>query len=331
MCRLSIIVPVYNVEKYLQKCLNNLLLQDIPKEEYEIIVVNDGSTDNSSAIADKYVAGNQNIHLIIQENQGLGGARNTGIKHANGNYIMFVDSDDYIEEKCLSALLKRVEDNNLEILRYNHEEVNEDYNIIPKRRNAKHAVIFDEEISSGAEYLSEKMGYACYVCVYLFKTSLIKEGNFYFEKGIYFEDVEWLPKVMMKAKRVKTINKQVYYYLKRKGSITQAHDIEKKKKLLNDKFLMLNHLRELITSANDQRVAKWASGLSALIVVGILSYIEINFRNQKAELICRIKQNTSYPLSTHKFTFKQKILVFMININPALFCRYIRFRHHISK
>ena len=95
--KLSIIVPVYNVADYLPKCLDSLLVQDLSQNEYEIIVVNDGSTDNSGKIAEEYSKTYSNIILINQENQGLSGARNTGIQNAKGEYVQFVDSDDYLE------------------------------------------------------------------------------------------------------------------------------------------------------------------------------------------------------------------------------------------
>ena len=102
MKRLSIIVPIFNVELYLAKCLDSLVIQDIQKHEYEIIIINDGSTDSSKDIIKSYLKKYSNIRYIVQENQGLGGARNTGILNACGKYLMFVDSDDYIEKNCLN-------------------------------------------------------------------------------------------------------------------------------------------------------------------------------------------------------------------------------------
>ena len=121
--KLSIIVPVYNVADFLTKCLESLLAQDLPQNEYEIIVVNDGSTDNSGEIAQQYADKYANIKLINQANQGLSGARNTGIKHAKGEHIQFVDSDDYIEENVLGGLMKQVEQEDLDVLRFKYQNV----------------------------------------------------------------------------------------------------------------------------------------------------------------------------------------------------------------
>ena len=117
---LSIIVPVYNVEKYLSKCLDSLLAQDIPISDYEIIIVNDGSTDSSLVIAESYSQTNSNIRVISQLNKGLGGARNTGIRSSEGKYLFFVDSDDTIQKNTLKPLLECMESKKLQVLRFNH-------------------------------------------------------------------------------------------------------------------------------------------------------------------------------------------------------------------
>ena len=101
---LSIIIPVYNVERYLAECLDSCLEQDIPHDDYEIICVNDGSTDGSAAILERYAGENPNIQVITQPNGGISAARNTGLDAANGEYIWFVDSDDFIQKNCLGKL-----------------------------------------------------------------------------------------------------------------------------------------------------------------------------------------------------------------------------------
>ena len=127
--RLSIIVPVYNVEKYLAKCLVSLLNQDIASTAYEIIVINDGSTDGSYAIAQKYAEFNTNLILLKQENKGLSATRNRGVNEAKGKYIYFVDSDDFIAPNILKTLLNTLEENDLEILAFNLLKVDVDFEI----------------------------------------------------------------------------------------------------------------------------------------------------------------------------------------------------------
>ena len=156
--KLSIIVPVYNVADYLAKCLDSLLAQDLPQNEYEIIVVNDGSTDNSVDIAQQYADKYANITLINQANQGLSGARNTGIKQAKGDYIQFVDSDDYLEDNVLGGLMKQVENDDLDVLRFKYQNVRinagGEYEIFQPYKSS--SFIFDD-YSSDIGFLKRKV------------------------------------------------------------------------------------------------------------------------------------------------------------------------------
>lgn len=118
MKKLSIIIPVYNVEKYVGRCLESCLDQDLPKDEYEIIVVNDGTQDNSVQVIEKYIKPENNVTLIHRENGGLSAARNTGLKHAQGEYVWFVDSDDWIEKDSLSKLIQYIKKYDLDVFRF---------------------------------------------------------------------------------------------------------------------------------------------------------------------------------------------------------------------
>ena len=101
---ISFIIPVYNTEKYLEECINSIL--DQINDKCEIILIDDGSTDNSGLICDSYAAINHEIKVVHQENRGLAAARNIGLDHANGEYIAFVDSDDYLDSSCVTKILK---------------------------------------------------------------------------------------------------------------------------------------------------------------------------------------------------------------------------------
>ena len=121
--KLSIIVPIYNVAPYLRKCVDSLLTQDI--SDYEIILVDDGSPDECPQICDEYVEKYDSIRVVHQENEGLSAARNSGVKVAQGDYIMFVDSDDYLQPNVLGALMEQVERDNLDVLRFRYQNVRE--------------------------------------------------------------------------------------------------------------------------------------------------------------------------------------------------------------
>ena len=120
---LSIVVPVYNVEQYLVNCIESLIAQDIAKESYEIILVDDGSTDKGGKICDDFAAREDNIRVFHQTNQGLSVARNTGILAARGTFIQFVDSDDYLEPNVLSSIISIMTEFDLEVIRFRYRKV----------------------------------------------------------------------------------------------------------------------------------------------------------------------------------------------------------------
>ena len=135
--KLSIIVPIYNVEQYLGKCIDSLLNQDLPHKDYEIILVDDGSPDGCPAICDDYAKTHSNVRVIHRQNGGLSAARNSGIEVAQGRYVQFVDSDDYLEPNVLKTLVEKMEDDNLDILRFNYQNVNEQYEVFEPNKVSK--------------------------------------------------------------------------------------------------------------------------------------------------------------------------------------------------
>lgn len=183
---LSIGVPVYNVDKYLRKCVDSLLAQDLPTSDYEIILVDDGSTDDCPQICDEYAAAHDNIRVIHQPNAGLSAARNTSIAAAHGEFICFIDSDDYIEPNVLSGLIAQVERDNLDVLRYRLQyvrvrsermselvdereyEVYNPYKSDPFKDND-----YSDEVTDGVTFLNTRMSTACYAWAFILRRDLI--------------------------------------------------------------------------------------------------------------------------------------------------------------
>ena len=123
--KLSVIVPIYQVEQYLPKCVDSLLNQGLSPTDYEIILVDDGSPDNCGVICDDYALRHENIKVVHRQNGGLSAARNSGIEVAQGEYVQFVDPDDYLESNVLGKLVQKVESDKLDVLRFNYQNVNE--------------------------------------------------------------------------------------------------------------------------------------------------------------------------------------------------------------
>ena len=219
MIRLSIIVPLYNSEKYIHKCLDSLLEQDIPHSNYEIVVVNDGSPDNSYEIVLSYTKRFSNIKFVSQENQGTSGARNTGIDIAQGTYMAFVDPDDYVQPNILNSLLDKMELESLDLLRSDFTMVDENYHIVSKPKGAKNMSDYRDEIVDGKAFLSHKLGYACFVWVFMYRSSIIKNNQLDFQKGFYIDDTEWLPRVLIHSQRVTSVATPIYFYVQHVGSL----------------------------------------------------------------------------------------------------------------
>lgn len=317
MLKLSVIVPVYNVSKYLAKCLDSLLAQDLKPEEYEIIVVNDGSTDNSGEIATEYADKYSNIILINQENQGLSGARNSGIKVVQGKYIQFMDSDDFLEPNVLKTLVNKMYDDKLDILRFNYQNVNENYEVYEPYKEHKPFVDYRDEVCDGLTFLTERLGYACYAVQFIIKSDLLKKDGNLFKTGIYFEDTEWTPRILTQAHRVTSTDFMVYNYLLRSGSITNSISIEKKRKVLDDKIKLVQSLKEQMADKSDKR---WYEGMISATVVSILGCIVDDFYNEKDTYIATLRQIGVFPLKIYHLSKSGIRKANIINISPNLFC-----------
>lgn len=221
MIKISIIIPVYNVEKYLARCLDSCVNQDISKNEYEIIIVNDGSPDGSQAIAEKYVAEYPNIKLINQENGGLSVARNNGFKAAIGQYVWFVDSDDWIVENCLLEIYDKMESEKLDMLQIGYMETWDDGTIKKSDRG------FFDGCKTGCEAMKEKYVPApAQFTVY--NRGFLSRFSLSFYPGIYHEDAEFKPRALFFAKRFASLNNHVYYYYQRSdGNIMSSFNIKR--------------------------------------------------------------------------------------------------------
>lgn len=201
---LSIIVPVFNVEDYLENCIESILHSTY--KEIELILVDDGSTDASGRICDKYAKKNKNIVVVHQKNEGQAVARNKGIKIAKGDYIGFVDSDDYIEENMYEKMVNAIEGFSADIAICRHYD---DFGgkKVPRLTDSDIKIYTGTEAAKLA--LEDKM-INSYVWDKIFKRNLFHE--IYFTAGRYFEDTMLIPQILIKAEKVACIPEPLYYY-----------------------------------------------------------------------------------------------------------------------
>lgn len=313
--KLSVIVPIYKVEKYLAKCVDSLLKQDLSPEEYEIILVDDGSPDRCGEICDEYASHFANIKVVHRENGGLSAARNSGIDVAQGQYVQFVDSDDYLEQNVLKSLVTKMETDNLDILRFNYQNVNERYEVFDPNKDGKRYVDYRDEVCDGLFFLTNRLGPGCYAWQFIIKCELLDGCRF--KEGIYFEDTEWTPRLLEKAKRVTSTDMMVYNYLMRQGSITQSVDEKKKRKVLEDKLLLIDSLIEQTGRVSDKR---WFEGMIAQTVLSILGYVCENYYHENAAVCSSLKSKRVFPLSYYHSTKAAKRKIWIANISPKLLC-----------
>ena len=215
---LSIIVPVYNVEKYLEKCVRSTQVQDVPSSEYEVIMINDGSPDNSLAIAERLAAELPNVKVFSQKNQGLSAARNSGMTYAKGDYYMFLDSDDWISENCLGSIIKKLRDESPDVLAIC--ACNE-YLEGPKIRKTYH----DESVISGVQHMLDGIEYCAPFGIW--RAEFLRTYNLSFFEGIFHEDEEFTPRAYYKAKKVSRLGNLVYHVFQNPKSITRSFNPKK--------------------------------------------------------------------------------------------------------
>lgn len=311
---LSIIVPIYGVEQYLRKCVESLLAQDY--EGYEIVLVDDGSPDACPKICDEYAAAHENIRVVHRENGGLSAARNSGIEVAQGEYVMFVDSDDYIEPNVLGGLMEQVERDRLDVLRYNYKNVNDQYEIFHPNKDPKRDVDYSEFVTDGEDFLNNRLGPGCYAWQFVIKRELLEDCIF--KDGIYFEDTEWTPRMLLKAKRVASTSMIVYNYLWREGSITLPDNPQKRDKVLRDKIALIRGFKEQSKLVQNK---SWFTRMTSFTAMTILSMLSAMSSPERTSYLKELKSLDIYPLSiSGEKVLSHRIKIMLANISPSLYC-----------
>jgi len=303
MPKFSIVIPVYNVEKYIKKCLDSVANQSF--KDYEVIVVNDGTKDNSMDIVKEY-----DFKVVNQKNMGLSEARNTGVKSSTGEYIIFLDSDDYIEKDLLKEINKSLK-NKPDLVRYQvkmvWENSTKELDYSEKCFTGKNGVD-SFNIISGYHFVETAWAYA-------YRREYFIENNFSFKKGMIHEDFGLVPLVILKARIINSISYVGYCYLQREGSIMSSGNYDKVKKKVNDFYSHYNYLiKEFNKLKVDTRVAK--SFISNSMILKIL---ELNDKDYKIYLKKLREENVFDNLLDDTVTRRIKKVI--LRINPKLFFR----------
>lgn len=247
---------MYKVEAFILRCLNSCIKQDIKQDDYEIICINDGSPDKSRELAENFAQTHSNVKVISQENGGLSAARNTGIEYATGDYIMFVDSDDWIEPNCLLKITKQCTEKDLDLLQICAADVYG--NRIVKRFNKKEGII-----KTGKDCLLTSFPICAPFTIY--RREFLNKYGLRFLKGIFHEDNEFTPRVYYYALRVSALNDIIYYVYQNPNSITRS--INPKKSF--DAIVVMESLHDFSMKITDNAICAFHFKISEALNVGL--------------------------------------------------------------
>ncbi len=324
---LSIIIPLYNNENLISNCLDSLLTQDISKNEYEIIVVNDGSTDNSAFKVQNYIDNNTNIYLINQPNSGVGAARNKGIEFAKGAYIYFLDSDDYIAQNCLGFLLQTAIKNKLDILGFQSETTKEVKQFNWNENKNTHN---DIEVFNGVNYVA-KNGFKDAIWWYIIRREFLQKTQLKFNEQFWAEDALFNSKILYQAERLSVLNTLIHKYVQVSSSIMHAKDDFKYNKLT---YSFLNLVKELSLIINYFETSKIDAGLIlyykkkrdnlSFFLLGRSFKSNLNLSDLK-KIIVTLKKSQAYPIKyfEEKNKLKYRLILSIFNTKQFLFFSFI--------
>ena len=224
---LSIIIPAYNVEKFIEKCINSISKQKINEELYEVIIVDDGSTDGTSRICRRLCEKNgKNIYFYSKQNGGLSDARNYGLSKASGKYVWFIDSDDYITDDSLGLIIDKLGEEKPDTLIIQSKKVLANGEISDECRYSIRAGVYGTDDYLGQLIKNPDSVIFCaqyHIC----RLDLIREKTILFKKGIIHEDELWTPQVLLNSKKILYLGIIAYYHVMRDGSIMHGTKIEK--------------------------------------------------------------------------------------------------------
>lgn len=241
---MSLILPVYNVEKYLEDCLESLLCQDIEESDYEIICVIDGSTDNSKKILEAYLQYHKNIKIFEQHNQGVCVARNVGLNNAIGKYIWFIDPDDIIFSNCLKTIYETMEQFEADIFEFDYITCGEKYHFYPR----------EAEITINGRNKDGASG-AVWLAVYK-RAYLLENGISFNIKLNYGEDYLWAFQTKYRKHSSIFTRAPLYIYRKRQGSAMNSLNLEKNKKHMQDMIELYKIYNQEIVRCKEDSMGK---------------------------------------------------------------------------
>lgn len=335
--KLSIVIPVYNTELFIRKCLNSIVDQNISPNNLEVIVVNDGTKDNSISIINEFCSLYSNFKLINQSNSGLGAARNAGLKRATGDYVWFLDSDDFISDNSVKKILHEVNSYKPDILTL-------DFTCTDKNGVAIDWIEFKFFPRggigiSGPDFFKKNYKWS-YSCMYVMKISLLISNDLYFQPRINMQDAELIPQVLFHAKTVNISNISAYIYVKREESFINSVSPSVRERYFESVLEVHSRLTLFLKSLSDSDfIMKDAliKKINSVEEILFLSYVYENFGfDSTRKRLIKLKIQKVYPFE-YNFDNKgmnkyyRKALLLGVNYSPIFFVGFFNwFRLHYN-
>lgn len=320
---LSIILPVYNVGMYLSMCLDSLLNRNLNVLDYEIVAINDGSTDNSLDILNEYASKYPNIKIFSQENKGLSVARNEGLKYAKGEYVWFVDSDDFVKSNCLLELFGILLDLDVDVLAIDRIEYNNQTFIEKKYAREK---CDSSKLYVGSDFLGI-FNNEVSVWMYLWNRTFLVKNKLLFAPGLLHEDLLFTPVALYFAKKVKYVNICAYCYrIFRQNSITNLPNPKRSYDLLKiaiffDKFIDLENM-------NKQMICIFDKLIGTCIISSVrYAFTVVDIKERKKLFDLYDLNRYLYRRLIRRSGFLSCIEGILWGINPKLYCYIDCFIH----
>lgn len=311
---ISIIIPMYNAEQYISNCLDSILASSLPVERYEIIVVNDGSTDDGPTIAQMYAQQQVNITYITQANQGLSVARNLGIKKCIGKYVWCIDADDKLDSKELPKVLYTLEkQDDLDILAVQLQRISEQGESISIE--CKQSTLPHREILTGKQAVIG--GYnPSSICALIARKTLFVDNDVFFVPGITHEDVELTYRLMPRAGKVLFSDFMPYLYVNHPDSMSKSLIPQKKIKYVKDDIFIIQSFRALAKSfeVSDPQLACVIYNRSQNVLFSLVYSL---YKNRKVwgklgineVVLDELKSQKLYPMKAPWDSWKKRMMV----------------------
>lgn len=317
MLKISVIVPAYNVADYITRCIESIAKQDMSPEEFEAIVVNDGSTDNTLNIVQKLTEIHAFVKIITSSNKGLSMARNRGIEEARGKYLVFLDSDDSMQPDVLSRIYDEMEKDYLDMMLMNYQRVDlqgksSDIFFLPDK-SPRHPV-------SGKTFLSTN-SYPPMVWAYAYRKQFLKD-NALSMLPIWHEDEEFTPRAIYLANRIKYFPVLYYNYFQNKESYMESYKEENFLYIIRAMGSLKRFIRQYPSDTEGRQY--FDNHISGILMFYLKKNLKEGYKNQQA-IVKEIKKEKLLPLYPRKKSFYTVLL----NFSPSLFMAYYRlFRSH---